>query len=106
MLPKQFQNNFDFKDVIEYIDSQYDFTPSEFSNEEIVKEAGQNNGSCKVFSFAKLQNLSKEQTLSLFAEHYQSVLQTPDGNDHHNIRNFLKFGWDGISFQNEALIRK
>ena len=96
-----------FKEVIAYIDENYDFTPTKFTNGNTINEANQNNGSCKVFSFAQLKNLSKEQTLSLFGEFYrEDVLNNPDGTDHQNIRNFMKFGWDGISFDGEALKKK
>ncbi len=96
-----------FKDVIAYIDENYDFTPTKFTNGNTINEANQNNGSCKVFSFAQLKNLSKEQTLWLFGEFYrEDVLKNPDGTDHQNIRNFMKFGWDGISFDGEALKKK
>ena len=96
-----------FKDVIAYIDENYDFTPTKFTNGNTINEVNQNNGSCKVFSFAQLKNLSKEQTLSLFGEFYrEDVLNNPDGTDHQNIRNFIEFGWDGISFDGEALKKK
>ena len=96
-----------FKDVIAYIDENYDFAPTKFTNGNTINEANQNNGSCKVFSFAQLKNLSKEQTLSLFGEFYrEDVLNNPDGTDHQNIRNFMKFGWEGISFDGEALKKK
>ncbi len=96
-----------FKDVIAFIDAHYDFTPTRFTNGNTVNEADQNNGSCKVFSFAKLNALSKDETLALFGDFYRTdVLQNPDGEDHQNIRNFIEFGWDGISFEGEALKRR
>lgn len=96
-----------FKEVISYIDENYDFTPTKFTNGNTVNEADQNNGSCKVFSFAKLNNLSKEEVLNLFGEFYrEDVLKNPEGTDHQNIRNFIEFGWDGISFEGEALTKK
>ena len=96
-----------FKDIIAYIDENYDFAPTKFTNGNTIDEANQNNGSCKVFSFAQLKNVSKEQTLSLFGEFYrEDVLNNPDGTDHQNIRNFIEFGWDGISFDGEALKKK
>ena len=96
-----------FKDVIAYIDENYDFAPTKFTNGNTINEANQNNGSCKVFSFAQLKNLSKEQTLWLFGEFYrEDVLKNPDGTDHQNIRNFMKSGWDGISFDGAALKQK
>lgn len=96
-----------FKDVIAFIDAHYDFTPTRFTNGNTVNEADQNNGSCKVFSFAKLNDLSKDETLALFGDFYRTdVLQNPEGDDHQNIRNFIEFGWDRISFESEALKRK
>ena len=96
-----------FKDIITYIDENYDFAPTKFINGNTTNEANQNNGSCKVFSFAKQINLSKEQTLSLFGEFYrEDVLNNPNGTDHQNIRNFIESGWDGISFDGEALKKK
>jgi hypothetical protein len=104
---EQSPETIEFNDVIAYIDSNYDFTPTEFRNGNTVNEAGQNNGSCKVFSFAKVNNLSKENTLSLFGAFYrEDVLKNPEGTDHQNIRNFIEFGWDGIAFEGEALKKK
>jgi hypothetical protein len=110
MLLEQLKNNpetIQFKEVIAYIDENYDFTPSSIKNGDTVNEAGQNNGSCKVFSFAKLQGFSKDQTLSLFGEFYrEDVLKNPEAADHQNIRNFMRYGWDGISFEGESLQQK
>jgi len=97
----------DFKEVISYIDEHYDFTPTKFTNGNTINEANENNGSCKIFSFAQLNELSAEKTLSLFGDFYRNdVLQNPAGNDHQNIRNFMRSGWDGISFEGEALRKK
>ncbi|WP_449387967.1 HopJ type III effector protein [Chryseobacterium lineare] len=95
-----------FKDVIAFIDEHYDFTPTKFTNGNTVNEANQNNGSCKVFSFASLNGLSKQETLHLFGEFYRDVLKNPEGTDHQNIRNFMEFGWEGISFEGKSLSRK
>ena len=91
---KQKQETIDFKEVIAYIDEHYDFTPTKFKNGNTINEANENNGSCKVFSFAKLNDLSKKETLSLFGAFYRDdVLGNPEGTDHQNIRNFMEFGW-------------
>jgi hypothetical protein len=96
-----------FSEVIAHIDANFDFSPTRFTNGNTVNEAGQNNGSCKVFSFAKLNNLTVDQTLSLFGDYYQiDVLGNPAGSDHQNIRNFMKSGWQGIQFDGEALSQK
>lgn len=103
----QYPENIMFNDVISFIDERYDFTPTKFTNGNTVNEADKNNGSCKVFSFAKLNDLSKDETLSLFGDFYRNdVLKNPTGSDHQNIRNFMQFGWDGISFEGEALKQK
>ena len=110
MILEQLENSpetIDFKEVIAFIDAHYDFSPTRFTNGNTVNEADQNNGSCKVFSFAKLNDLTKDETLALFGDFYRTdVLGNPEGNDHQNIRNFMTFGWDGISFDGEALKAK
>lgn len=95
-----------FSDVLETIDASYNFTPTKFTNGSIINEANTNNGSCKVFSFAKLKELKVAETLFLFGEHYQKVVDTPSEVDHQNIRNFIKFGWEGIHFEKDALQEK
>lgn len=96
-----------FKEVIDYIDEHYNFTPTRFTNGKTVNEADQNNGSCKVFSFGKLNNLTEDEVLSLFGDFYrEDVLKNPEGTDHQNIRNFMESGWAGISFDGEALRKK
>lgn len=96
-----------FQDTINVIEENYDFEPTAFKNGNQQNNPGENNGSCKIFSFAKLQNLSKEATLACFGSYYfEDVLKNPDGNDHQNIRNFMQFGWGGIHFEGEALVEK
>lgn len=96
-----------FSEVIAHIDANFDFSPTRFINGSAINEAGQNNGNCKVFSFAKRNNLSVDQTLSLFGDYYRiDVLGNPAGSDHQNIRNFMKSGWQGIQFEGTALIPK
>ena len=93
-----------FTDTMETIEANYDFTPVRFTNGTVVNEAGTNSGSCKLFSFAKLQQLSKEETLACFGDYYRvDVLQHPDATNHANIRNFMITGWEGIGFDAEAL---
>lgn len=97
----------DFDDVIAVIDSVYEFSPCRFSNGGMVNEQGQNNGSCRIFAFAQLHNLSEQQTLHCFGDYYRSdVLGNPEGNDHQNIRNFIKTGWSGIEFDATTLTEK
>jgi hypothetical protein len=93
-----------FNDTIAIIDALYDFTPTAFSNGDLHSAAGQNSGSCKIFSFGKLHGLAPQQTLACFGDYYRKdVLGNPEGSDHQNIRNFMKTGWDGIKFEGAAL---
>lgn len=106
-LVKKAPERINFTAVIEYIDEHYNFIPTQFTNGETINEPNKNNGSCKVFSFAKVNDLSKDETLALFGKYYrEDVLKNPEGTDHQNIRNFMKFGWDGISIDGNALRRK
>jgi hypothetical protein len=99
--------NIEFKDAMSIIDSLYIFTQTSFKNGDLVNEAGQNSGSCKIFSFARLHNLSSEQTLGCFGSYYRDdVLKHPENRDHQNIRNFMKTGWSGIEFDSEPLKAK
>jgi len=62
------------------------------------------NGSCKIFSYAKLHQLSQQATLNAFGDFYTvDVLENPDSDEHANIRNFIKTGWEGIQFEGTAL---
>lgn len=100
-------NIIDFKETIAVIDAHYDFTPTEFQNGELKNEVGQNSGSCKLFSFAQQSGLSQQQTLNCFGDYYRiDVLLHPTATDHQNIRNFIKYGWQGINFKGRALSPK
>ncbi len=93
-----------FKDVMQVISKNYDYTPSSFTNAQLVNQAGTNEGSCKIFSFAKIHNLSEQATLNCFAQYYRNdVLKHPLGDDHGNIRCFITNGWAGITFDRIAL---
>lgn len=106
LIEKLKSNSVAFKDVIEFIERYYQHQPTAFKNGDAYNEATQNQGSAKVFAFAQLNNLGQEDTLYLFAEHYQSVLNSPAGTDHQNIRQFMKHGWAGIAFEGQALQAK
>ncbi|WP_020160770.1 HopJ type III effector protein [Methylobacter marinus] len=100
-----------FDETIAVITENYHYQPTEFSNgqngDALTNAAGTNEGSCKIFAFARLHGLDQQQTLNLFGDYYRvDVLNDPDGTGHQNIRNFMKYGWDGISFNGEALTAK
>jgi hypothetical protein len=97
-------DNISFNDTLSVIDANYEFTPVSFQNGDLTNAQGKNSGSCKLFAFAQLQGLTQQQTLACFGDYYRSdVLKHPDGNDHQNIRNFMKTGWDGIKYSEQPL---
>ena len=95
-----------FAETMQVIEDNYNFTPTAFTNGDVTNNAGENSGSCKLFAFAKRQKLTKEETLFCFGEHYTSVLEDKNGTSHQNIRNFMKTGFEGLSFQSDALSLK
>lgn len=104
---KNTPDEIDFNELMALIDAQYDFTPAAFDNGDLHNQAGENSGSCKLFSFAKLQDLTEQQTLDCFGEYYRDdVLKNPDSDNHQNIRNFMKTGWSGVQFSSKVLSEK
>ncbi|KZN30466.1 hypothetical protein N480_05795 [Pseudoalteromonas luteoviolacea S2607] len=100
-------NTIEFEQTISLIDSHYEFNACAFKNGEQHNEAGTNLGSCKILAFAKLNNLSEHATLHCFGRYYrEDVLLNPKGTDHANIRNFIQFGWQGVSFSQLPLVQK
>ena len=95
-----------FKETMQVIEDHYNFNPTVFTNGDTINNAGENNGSCKLFAFAMHQEFTKEETLLCFGEHYQSVLEDKNGTSHQNIRNFMQTGFKSLSFENEALTLK
>ena len=96
-----------FKKTIELIELNYDAKAVAFSVGEVVSEAGQNMGSAKILSLGKVAGLSEETTLQLFGEIYADVVATPDSDNHPNIRNFMKVGWEGVTFPDgPCLVKK
>ena len=96
----------DFEDTITVINALYNYTPTRFVNgltNTVTNEAGQNEGSCRIFAFAQLNALSKADTLACFGRFYREVLNDPTGTSHGNIRAFMRDGWAGICFDGQAL---
>jgi len=110
---QQVKNNtaVSFDETIAIITENYSYQATEFSNgledKKLINAAGTNEGSCKIFAFAQINQLDQQQTLNLFGDFYRKdVLEEPTGNGHQNIRNFMQFGWNGIHFSDQALTPK
>jgi len=101
---KNTPSQIEFSETMAVIESHYKFTPTAFKNDDLQNNSGENSGSCKLFSFAKLQGFTKEETLACFGKFYfEDVLNDPNGSGHQNIRNFMKTGFDGLVFEGHAL---
>jgi len=97
----------EFTDVMQVIADNYIYTPTSFTNHNLINEARSNEGSCKLFSFAKLNNFTDDQTLACFGSYYRDdVLQHPENNDHANIRQFMLTGLEGIQFPNKIALKQ
>lgn len=104
---KQTPRAISFAETIAVIEENYNFIPTAFENGTQHNAAGENSGSCKLFAFAQLQNLSPAETLACFGAYYfDEVLGNPEGTNHQNIRNFMKTGWGRIKFEGDALVLK
>ena len=95
-----------FADTLAFVGEHYDYQPQAFSNGSLDSAAGQNEGSCKTIGLALLEGLNDQEVLLAFGEHYRSVVATPDGSDHGNIRNLIEHGLAGVKFAAQPLIRK
>ncbi|AEV64870.1 HopJ type III effector protein [Pseudomonas ogarae] len=95
-----------FADTLAFIAAGYDYQPQAFNNGGVQNAAGQNEGSCKTLGLALLEGLSDEEALLAFGEHYRSVLTTPEGTDHGNIRALMAHGLAGVTFEAQPLQRR
>jgi len=95
-----------FADTLAFVAEHYDYQPQAFSNGPVENAAGQNEGSCKTLGLAVLEGLSDKEALLAFGEHYRSVVATPEGSDHGNIRALIAHGLAGVKFSSEPLKRK
>ena len=97
----------EFTEIIKVIEGNYLFSATAFQCGDAKNTAGTNEGSCKILAFARLHNIDAEKTPYLFGRFYrEDVLEHPDGEDHANIRNFLKHGWSSVSFDSDPLSPK
>jgi hypothetical protein len=95
-----------FETVIELIDKYYEPQLLEFRNGDMLNKQGENEASAKILSYAALSELDKDTTLKLWGQYYREVVKDPHGDSHQNIRNFMKYGWEGVPFENGIAVTK
>ena len=97
----------EFGEVVLTIDDNYNYEPTRFDNGAVINEAGENDDTCKIFAFAKMHDLDREQTLACFGEFYRDeVREHVHDAGHANIRTFMVCGWRGVEFHGDALSLK
>ncbi len=75
--------------------------PTAFSIGSVNNAADENQLSAQICHWAIEEGMRLEETLLLFGEHYQQVLQNPDGTDHANIRALMEQGLEKVRFEGE-----
>ena len=95
-----------FADTLAFIAAHYDYLPQALNKGGFENAAGQNDGSCKTLGLGLLDGLCDQEALLAFGEHYRSVLATPEGTDHSNIRALIAHGLAGVKFDAQPLTRK
>lgn len=96
-----------FDNTMAIIQQYYHIKPCAFRNGDIDNKTGENKGSCQLLAFAQRHDLSESQTLACFGDYYRKeVLGDLLGNSHQNIRQFMKYGWDGVEFSDQVLREK
>ncbi|WP_087820440.1 HopJ type III effector protein [Photobacterium aquimaris] len=108
---KQTPTTIEFDAVMAIINHYYDYQPTGFTNglsdNIITNQAATNEGSCKIFAFSHLHQLSQAETLACFGRYYrEDVLKHPQHTDHQNIRQFILSGSKGITFEHFPLTLK
>lgn len=98
-------DTFAFAETLAFIASNYSYQQSAFNNGGVENAAGQNEGSCKTLGLALLEQFSNNEALRCFGEHYRSVLATPEGSDHANIRALIEQGLTAVTFAQLPLSR-
>ena len=95
-----------FADTLGFIEQLYHYQPSSFRIGPLYNSAEQNQGSCRIFAMALDLELTDQQALACFAEHYQLVLAEPDGSGHANIRALMQHGLAAVHFDQPPLTRR
>lgn len=94
-----------FADTLTFIEAHYRYTPRAFDNAGLHNPTGSNQGSCKILGWALLEQLTTEQALLAFGEHYRWVLANPEHTEHANIRQLIKHGLTQVHFNQLPLSR-
>lgn len=94
-----------FADTLTFIETWFTYTPSAFRYGKLHSSATENQGSCKIFALAQLFELTQQQTLLCFGEHYRNLEHTPVSS-HLNLRQLAQLGLINLEFEHFPLTPK
>jgi len=89
-------NKIDFDTIQNKITSILNTVPTRFVNNGVENAERENEGSLRILSIALLFQLTDDNALRLFWEHWESVQENPEGNDHQNIRQLNEYWLWGV----------
>lgn len=98
---ENFYNSITYQQTIDFIDKHYCYFAVPFKCGDITYEPNVKTGAAKIFSFGLMTQMTKDQTLRLFGEYYRDLKPT---DDRPNVKNFIDYGWNGISFSSGLAI--
>lgn len=98
--------NHAFSATLAFIDEWYEFTPSGFQNGPVRNENHENQSSGKLLALAEQLQLSHQQLLYCFGEHYRNVLAIPDADNHFNLRYLVANDTPDVQFDHFPLTPK
>lgn len=96
----------EFSATLAFIEDWYEFTPSGFQNGPVRNESNENQGSAKLLALAEHLQLTHQQLLYCFGEHYRDVLATPDAENHFNLRYLVSTNTPDVQFDHFPLTPK
>ena len=74
----------------------YLIEPQEFEVGSYHNALGDNLDTLAIIGYAEVHHLTDSETLAMFCEAYTEVLNSPDGDNHPNIRAFMDVGHKGF----------
>jgi len=93
-----------FSDTQDLINKDYNYEANGFTIGDIYNDKNSNQWSGRILSYAIINKLNTIETLKLFGEYYQEVLDNPNADSHKNIRALMKYGIESAKFDNNKLL--
>lgn len=92
-----------FDNIIAFIDENFEFIDCVMTINQINSFVGQNVKSKKIYATAILLEVDITEALTWFGKYYRDVCNTPNQDNHANIRNVIRVGIENVYFSIEGL---